>query len=108
MKIFRHIYIFLSITVIFSGCISEFDPPSQDYENLLVVEAFLTNDGEPFEVILSRSTPIDTIAFIPESGANISLETEMVKAMSYLNIRRENIRASPTLIHRLVRIINSD
>jgi hypothetical protein len=77
MKIFRHIYIFLSITVIFSGCISEFDPPSQDYENLLVVEAFLTNDGEPFEVILSRSTPIDTIAFIPESGANISLETEI-------------------------------
>ncbi len=77
MKLFKHIYIFLSITVIYSGCISEFDPPSQGYENLLVVEAFLTNDGEPFEVTLSRSTPIDTIAFIPESGANISLETEL-------------------------------
>lgn len=60
----------------FSNCVSEFETPSQGYENLLVVEAFLSNDDGPFEVRLSRSFPIDTSAFIAESGAEVSISEE--------------------------------
>lgn len=67
--------VFLLI-LLYSNCISEFDPPSQGYENLLVVEAFLSDSDEPFQVNLSRSTPIDTTAFIPETGASIILLSE--------------------------------
>lgn len=64
------------LILLFSNCIREFDPPSQGYKNLLVVEAFLSDGNEQFEVKLSRSTPIDTIASIPESGANVSISNE--------------------------------
>jgi len=61
------------IALLYTDCISEFEPPSQGFEDLLVVEAFLTNNDEPFQVSLSRSTPIDTSGFIPESGAIVRL-----------------------------------
>lgn len=59
--------------VLHFGCVEEFDPSSKGYENLLVVEAFLSNDDENFIVMLARSTPIDTNAVIPERGADVSL-----------------------------------
>jgi hypothetical protein len=75
MKYNHYIKGSILLMVLFANCVSEFDPPSQGYENLLVVEAFLSNEDAPFEVTLSRSTPIDTTAFVPESGATVNLES---------------------------------
>ena len=61
------------LLLIFNSCIFDFDPPSKDYENLLVVEAMLQNSEEPFIVKLSRSIPIDTAGLIPETGALVSI-----------------------------------
>jgi len=71
MKSKRHILIYAMLLL--TGCIEEFDPPSEGFENLLVVEALLTDENQPFEVKLSRSMPLDTIVWIPESGAQVSL-----------------------------------
>jgi len=68
-KIGFHIFILLLI----GSCIYPFDPPSQDYENLLVVEAFLTDGDDAFEVKLSRSIPINTDGNISEENAQISI-----------------------------------
>ncbi len=76
MKFFINILSLFYILLLFSNCIREFDPPSQGFQNLLVVEAFLSDSDEQFEVKLSRSTPIDTTAIIPESGANVSISNE--------------------------------
>ena len=76
MKFSIYISKLFYLILIFSNCVQEFDPPSQGYENLLVVEAFLSDGDTPFEVKLSRSMPIDTTAFIPESGAQISLSND--------------------------------
>jgi len=76
MNFSRYILILANIILLFTNCVTEFDPPSKGYENLLVVEAFLSDGEEPFEVKLSRSIPIDTSAFIPERGASISLSEE--------------------------------
>lgn len=68
----RYSYIFF-ILLVSNSCIFDFDPPSKDYENLLVVEALLHDGDESFNVKLSRSIPIDTAGFIPEEGAAVSI-----------------------------------
>jgi len=73
MSLSKYLYGLMLIALLYTDCISEFEPPSQGFEDLLVVEAFLTNNDEPFQVSLSRSTPIDTSGFIPESGAIVRL-----------------------------------
>ena len=67
----------LSILLLLGSCIYPFDPPSENYENLLVVEAFLADSDEAFEVILSRSIPIDTAAFRPEENALVSISDNL-------------------------------
>ncbi len=76
MKFSKSILNLFYLVLVFSNCIQEFVPPSQGYENLLVVEALLSDTDEQFEVKLSRSVPIDTVAFSPESGASISLNDD--------------------------------
>ncbi len=77
MKFSKYILNLFYLALLFSNCVQEFDPPAQGYENVLVVEAFLSDGQEPFEVKLSRSIPIDTSAFIPESGATVSLSADL-------------------------------
>jgi len=69
----RKIGYVICILVLFGTCVYKFEPPSEGYENLLVVEALLTNGDDPFEVKLSRSIPIDEHNFIPEENAQISI-----------------------------------
>lgn len=76
MKFSTHIINLFYLVLLFSNCVQEFNPPSQGYENVLVIEAFLTDGEEAFEVKLSRSIPIDTSGFIPEPGAAVSLSDD--------------------------------
>ena len=76
MKFSTYILGAFYLIAIFSNCVKEFTPKPQSYENLLVIDALLTDSQEPFEVRLSRSIPIDTSGFVPESGATISLATD--------------------------------
>ena len=76
MKFSTHILNLFYLVLLFSNCVQEFNPPSQGYENVLVIEAFLTDGEEAFEVKLSRSIPIDTSGFIPERGAAVSLSDD--------------------------------
>ncbi|NJN28479.1 MAG: DUF4249 domain-containing protein [Cyclobacteriaceae bacterium] len=95
---YHKIYSYLLLIVALSGgCVQEFDPPAQGYENLLVVEAFLSNEDEPFEVRLSRSVPIDTSAFVPESGAQITL-SERDGATFVLSEKRTGVYQSSGMI----------
>jgi hypothetical protein len=76
MKFSKNILYLFYLVLLLSNCVQEFNPPSQGYDNLLVIEAFLSDSEDPFEVKLSRSTPIDTSAFIPESGASVRLSSD--------------------------------
>lgn len=76
MKIKRYIQVLLLFILTYTSCVKEFEPESQGYTNLLVVNAFLSNGDEPFEVTLSRSVPIDTSYILPETGAAIRLTAD--------------------------------
>ncbi len=58
------------------GCVDPFEPPVAGYEELLVVEAFINDDPEPQVVYLSLSSPIDTVRFLPVSGAQVKIIDE--------------------------------
>jgi hypothetical protein len=72
------------MTLVFTltTCIEIFDPPREGFEDLLVVEAFLTDEDKPFEVKLSRSIPLDTTAWIAEPGAQIQITDDAGKKYS--------------------------
>ena len=76
MKFSTNILYLFYLVLPFSNCVQEFHPPSKGYENLLVIEAFLTDGDDAFEVKLSRSIPIDTSGFVPEPGAEVSLSDD--------------------------------
>lgn len=90
--------LFYSI-LLFTNCIEEFNPEAQEYENLLVVEAFLSNNNEPFEVRLSRSVPIDTSAVIPERGATIRLSEESGETYNLVEAGNSGIYVYPGIIN---------
>jgi hypothetical protein len=84
-----------------ASCVREFNPKPQAYENLLVIDGLLTDSQEPFEVKLSRSIPIDTSAFVPETGAAVKLASE--EGMEYnLTEEKPGIYRSQVMINTQV------
>jgi hypothetical protein len=62
--------------VLLTACIEKFDPPSVGVNDLLVVDAYLTDDDQPIVVRLSRSIPLDTNYWIPETGADVHISDD--------------------------------
>ena len=62
--------------MIIGGCTETFDPPRGNYENLLVVDALISDENIPQVIKISRSHPIDTSQFIVESGATVYISDD--------------------------------
>jgi hypothetical protein len=75
--------IILTLVVFLTACVDPFDPPVQDYEELLVVEAFISDDDEPQVVKLSLSSAIDGEEFPPVTGANVMLEDDQGNSYTF-------------------------
>ncbi|WP_343486170.1 DUF4249 domain-containing protein [Allomuricauda sp. d1] len=56
-----------------ASCIEEFEPETITFENILVVEATLTDEFGRQEIVLSRTTPIENQANRPEENARIAI-----------------------------------
>jgi hypothetical protein len=54
-------------------CIEPFDPPRGSVDNLLVVEGHITDNRGSNFIRISRTTPIDTIYYAPETGAEVTV-----------------------------------
>lgn len=63
----------LSISAIV-GCREEFDPKVSDYEELLVVDGFVTNEQGPYTVKLSLTSSLEEPDLNPLSGCRVMLE----------------------------------
>lgn len=56
------------------GCVEEFELESvEDFENILVVEAILTDDDSPQEILLSRTYELEEEGPKPESDAKVKI-----------------------------------
>lgn len=54
-------------------CIEPYDPQVSGYENLLVVQGFISDQPEPYTVQLSRTYPLDSSIISPVTGARVAV-----------------------------------
>jgi hypothetical protein len=94
-KKFRNILFLLLLS---GSCIYNFDPPSEGYENLLVVEALLSDDDEAFEVGLSRSIPINTGGLVPEANAQVSISDNIGNVFDLFEVSPGRYSTTPDFL----------
>ncbi|MFD0994040.1 DUF4249 domain-containing protein [Tenacibaculum geojense] len=112
MKISKILLIITAIT--FVKCIEPFEPESSTFEDLLVVEARLTNENKHHEIKLSRTYQIDTVKTNPETDAIIYIRDTNDNDYIFEEITDGNYRsvnqfsAEPDLSYQLVIITDNN
>lgn len=66
----------LAMCLIMQACIREFTPTFSEYEDILVVDALITDESVPHAITLSRSYPLDKRNSLPEIGAEVIVVKE--------------------------------
>jgi len=79
-------YCLIILTALISGCVEPFTPEVTNYENLLVVEAFLSDDARNQEIILSRSYPINENRIQYEADAGVWLEEASGNRINFIEL----------------------
>jgi len=74
MRSMKWIYLITMMTF-FNGCITEIEPASIGYDDLLVVEGLVTDQSVKHVIKLSRTVPINSSESRPESNADVRVET---------------------------------
>lgn len=69
----RIFYILPICLMLIPGCIETFDPVFEEYENLLVIDGFITNKKETYEVQISRSANLNENIYQKVSGAKVKM-----------------------------------
>ena len=64
-RIIKHITT-IAIIILISSCVEEFDAPTSEYEEILVVDGFITDEKSPITIRLEKSFPINE----PYGGSN--------------------------------------
>ncbi len=73
----KRLHIFMGlITFIFWGCVEEYMPEIDRYENLLVVDGMITTDPGPYKVKLSRSSGLQNPQYIPQESATLIIRDD--------------------------------
>ncbi len=70
---FNQILILLFFSLTLTTCIEPFTPPRTEYDDLLVVDGFISNDTTSYSVKLTRTYPIDTVQYKPETNATVTI-----------------------------------
>ncbi|APZ47876.1 hypothetical protein BW723_16940 [Polaribacter reichenbachii] len=71
----KYYTIFFLIALTFNSCVEEFEITSEKFEDLLVIEAVLTNEVKNHEITLSRTYPVNALfnIAIPEESATVKI-----------------------------------
>ena len=66
-----------------NSCVEPFEADDLGYERLLVVEGIITDELKQHEVLLSYTTPLDTVLMIQETGAMVQVTTSDNRTYSF-------------------------
>ena len=72
--------------IVVANCIDPFYPDIEEYENVLVVDGFITNENSTYKVKLSRTQRFDDIDKKPEN-LNEAIEYVMENCELYSSIK---------------------
>lgn len=73
MKIRWSILIMMVTGILISSCVDEYWPEIDKYENLLVVDGYISNEPGPYTVKLLLSSKVDQIVYKPVSSASVTI-----------------------------------
>ena len=85
---------FLILTLIFDGCVETFEiPTTSEFQNVLIVEATITDVFGVQEIKLSRTGPLGSDELFPELGASIQIRQGNGTAYAFLGTSSEIYRS---------------
>ena len=85
---------FLILTLIFDGCVETFEiPTANEFQNVLIVEATITDVFGVQEIKLSRTGPLGSDELFPELGASIQIRQGNGTAYAFLGTSSEIYRS---------------
>ncbi|MFS4469142.1 DUF4249 domain-containing protein [Maribacter sp. 2210JD10-5] len=70
-----------------AGCLETFEPETLGFENILVVEAVITDEFIEQEVVLSRTTPLENMEFVPEGDATVIIANNMGDSYNFQEVQ---------------------
>ena len=73
-KIFYFISAFIFLAIV-NSCVEEFDAATEEFEDVIVIEATITDELKYHKIILSRTYKFEDFGASPESGAVIKITT---------------------------------
>ncbi len=74
---YLNIVVIVILGLVVLRCIEPFDPPKEDFQDLLVIEGLITDEAKPHQITISRTFPIDTLLKIPVNGASASIVDDL-------------------------------
>ena len=83
MKKAKNIVFLVLITILFSKCVEPIELQSIEYDNLLVVEALLTNESKHHTVKLTRTFKLDSTGPKNETGASVLIKDNNQNTYSF-------------------------
>ncbi len=69
----KFIILFLFISGLFSKCVEPFEHDIQDYQDILVVEGYITSEPGPYTINLSRTVPVNSDKIKKEQEALVRI-----------------------------------
>lgn len=100
IKFWHIISILFLITSI--ACVDEYWPELDKYEDLLVVDGFITNAPGPYTVKLSISSSVDNPSYIPYSGATVIISDQLGNNETLSETETGTYTTSPSGIQGIV------
>lgn len=68
------------------SCVEPFEAEDLAYDRLLVVEGTITDEVKRHKILLSYTSPIDTLILFRETGANVQIKTSDNRTYSFAEI----------------------
>lgn len=73
---YKYLVFILSGIIILNSCTEIYEPELKNAPRVLVIEGLITNENKEQTILLSKAIPFDTLAYIPETGANVYVTDE--------------------------------
>lgn len=75
-----------TVFLLLIACIESFDPESIGYENVLVVEGYISDQPEAHRIRLSKTRPLNDNSYTPETGAQVSIVSDEGETFSFTEV----------------------
>ncbi|HDZ14222.1 MAG TPA: DUF4249 domain-containing protein, partial [Pricia sp.] len=103
-----HWFVFITLSFLLSGCLEEFEPETNSFESILVVEAVITDEVKPQEILLNQTFRFEEQGPRPEQNAIVQIVEDGATNYTFTEVEpgryvsNENFGATSGIDYELV------